>query len=101
MRFAGMLEKLNQEEAVSGHPLDRLDEVGSQVQPVAGFLMLACSYEGLELRALFARREAEVRPPASNFRKQQHQRLCEREGLIYIAAISRAGAPNARPGRRA
>lgn len=66
MRFAGVLEELNNQEAVSGHPLNRLDEVGSQVQPVAGFLVLACSHEGLELRMLFARREAEVRPHASN-----------------------------------
>lgn len=58
MRFTGVLEKLYNEEAVAGHSLNRLDEIGSQVQPVAGFLVLASPYEGLELRVLLARREA-------------------------------------------
>jgi len=58
VRFAGVLEELNEKEAVSRHPLHRLDEEGSQVQPVAGLLVLASSYEGLELRELLTRREA-------------------------------------------
>lgn len=73
-----MLEKLYDEEAVSWYPLNWLDEIGSQVQPVAGFLVLACSYEGLELRALFARREASL---------TREKRLCKRRHEVVSQRI--------------
>lgn len=76
VRFTGVLEKLDNEEAISGHPLNRLDEVSSQVQPVAGFLVLARSYEGLERRVLLARREASCgRTPRKVF-SNGNIRLC-------------------------
>lgn len=95
-----MLKKLYKEEAVSGHPLNRLDEKSSQVQPVAGFLVLACSYEGLELAEVFARREASFTCKKSVCKRlYKHGLLCWR-GVLFVAAKGRAGVPFATRGHR-
>lgn len=58
VRLSGVLEHLHEKEPVPWDSLDRLDEVGPKVEPVACFLVLARPNECFELGALFASREA-------------------------------------------